>query len=340
MKIELLTPHTEAMYEEYLVNQEHSMVYYSIKYRDFLINQTGCIPFYYMALDNEQIVGILPLMQKEGSLGKVLNSLPYYGSHGGIFSTNEKAKNLLLDHYKTFVQDTKVAVSTLIENPLLENNIYENLVYDEEDHRVGQLTPISKNYTDLEDLMTIFHYKTRNMIRKATKSGVDISIENDRFDFLEATHAKNMDSIGGLAKSSVFFQLIQKVFEPNKDYKLYVARQDGQPIAALLNLYYNNIAEYYTPVVLKDFRHIQPLSLIIAQAMLDASQQGIKWWNWGGTWATQEGVYKFKSRWGTKDFNYKYYITINNREIYKASREKLLTEYSGFYVVPFNKLEK
>lgn len=340
MKVELLSPQYEALYEDYVNSQENAMIYYSLKFRDFLTKLTGCQPLYYIALKDGEIAGVLPLMQKDGSLGKVINSLPYYGSNGGIFSEDQEAKKLLRDHYVALTKQPEIAAATLIENPLTDNHIVKDLPCDESDYRIGQFTKLEKNYQDLENLMTLFHYKTRNMIRKALKADVEISVENDQFHFLEATHQENMQAIGGMAKSPQFFQAIQNTLTPDKHFKLYIAKHQGKPIAALLNLYYNNVVEYYTPVIVKDFRSSQPLSLIIAQAMLDASQQGFVWWNWGGTWVSQEGVYKFKSRWGTQDINYHYYITINNKDIYKTSREKLLSEYANFYVIPFNKLEK
>ena len=99
------------------------------------------------------------------------------------------------------------------------------------------------------------------------------------------------------------------------------------------------MVEYYTPVIINEYRSLQPLSLLITQAMFDASNLGFNWWNWGGTWQTQQGVYKFKSRWNTLDFEYNYYVKVNNKDLYFISKESLLKEYEGFYVFPFSKLK-
>jgi hypothetical protein len=57
---------------------------------------------------------------------------------------------------------------------------------------------------------------------------------------------------------------------------------------------------------------------------------------------SQSGVYRFKSRWGTKDFSYSYFV----RE-YGADKRfrsmpvaEILAEYPYFYVVPFDSLER
>jgi len=72
--------------------------------------------------------------------------------------------------------------------------------------------------------------------------------------------------------------------------------------------------------------------------MCDAASEGYVWWNWGGTWLSQDGVYRFKSRWGTQDLPYRYFTIVRNSEILKASREELLTAYPGFFTVPFSAL--
>jgi len=339
MNIELLNREHEGLYDSYLKHREDSMLWYSLKYRDLIASVISAESYYYMAIDNDKIVGILPLMQKEGSLGKVINSLPFYGSHGGVIADNEETKKRLLDHYIEVVNDKSIAVATLIEHPFAsDNKLNENIPYNEKDFRIGQFTNIGGEYTDLEDLMTKFHYKTRNTVRKAIKSNVEVSVENSMFIFLEETHKKNMNNIGGLAKPHKFFELTRNLLKADHDFKIYVARYEGKPAAALLNFYYGNSVEYFTPVIVKEFRTFQPLSLLIAQAMFDAANSGFKWWNWGGTWPSQEGIYKFKSRWGTSNLNYNYYITVNNKEIYHSSKEVLLKEYAGFYVLPFDKL--
>ena len=339
MNIELLNKENERLYDSYLKYREDSTLWYSLKYRDLIASITTAESHYYIAIDNDKVVGILPLMQKEGSLGKVINSLPFYGSHGGVIADNEETKKRLLDHYIKIVNDKSIAASTLIEHPFLsDNKLNDDIPCNEKDFRIGQFTNIEGKYTNLEDIMTMFVSNRRNKIRKALKSDVKVSIENCMFNFLEKTHKENMNSIAGLAKPHNFFELIQGLFKADHDFKIYVARYTGRPVAALLNFYYGSFVEYYTPVIVKEFRTLQPLSLLIAQAMFDAAQNGFKCWNWGGTQPSQEGVYTFKSGWGTSDFNYNYYITINNKEIYHSSKEVLLKEYAGFYVLPFDKL--
>lgn len=133
--------------------------------------------------------------------------------------------------------------------------------------------------------------------------------------------------------------MINKHFEQGKDYNIYIAKLDEKKIGALLLFYYNETVEYFTPAAVSKYRNIQALPLIIYQAMCKANAKGYKWWNWGGTWLTQDGVYKFKNKFGAIDKEYNYFIKINNEDIYSSTKKELLEEYDNFYVIPFDKLK-
>jgi lipid II:glycine glycyltransferase (peptidoglycan interpeptide bridge formation enzyme) len=216
----------------------------------------------------------------------------------------------------------------------------ENLDYDAVDERLCQVTSLCFDADHSERLMTSFHQKTRNMVRKAEKVGVTVQVENEMLKFVSEVHSENMLAIGGIAKSKKFFSLVPKYFKANEGYRIYVARIAGEPVAAVLLFYFNRTVEYFTPVVRAGFRDTQALSGAIFRAMCDASRAGYHRWNWGGTWATQEGVYLFKRRWGAMDFPYRYFVKIYDRSLLRRRRDEILAEYPNFYVVPFGLLEQ
>ncbi len=80
--------------------------------------------------------------------------------------------------------------SNMYVSNLFENNSNKDFIYDIEDSRIGQITPIEFNENIEENLMETFHYKTRNMIRKAQKSDIGVYIDNNAFDFLETIHKR------------------------------------------------------------------------------------------------------------------------------------------------------
>ena len=233
---------------------------------------------------------------------------------------------------------SSVLISSPLDPPELIIWYQENLDYDVVDERIGQVTPIYFDSHHDDKLMTSFHPKTRNVVRKAEKLGVTVTIENQMFDFLQEIHTQNMQEIGGIAKPKRFFRRIPEWFGPNTDFKIYVARIDSEPVAAVLMFYFNGTVEYFTPVIRREFRETQALSRTIFSAMCDASKAGFRRWNWGGTWLAQEGVHHFKKRWGAKDLPYYYFVKLYNSSLTRRSPREILEQYPNFYVFPFNML--
>ena len=328
----------EFEYENFIIKNGFSMMYHSIKYAYFLTSLIKAKPYYLVAREDEEINGVLPLMYIDGKYGRVLNSLPYYGSNGSILSSTEVAKKLLIDKYNEVINKKNIASSTIITNPFDKKFDSSLINYNNLDVRIGQITEIQFNESHEKNILQKIHYKTRNTIRKAIKSNVEVYIENSKLDAIYKIHKKNMNDIGGLPKQIEILDSIRRTYTSNDDYKVYVAKLGKKIIAGLLVFYFKDTVEYYMPVVKKDYRNIQPLSLIIFRAMIDASINGFKYWNWGGTWESQKGVYLFKKRWGTKTENYYYLNNVVNEEIYSCDKEFLLNEYQSFYVIPFKKL--
>ncbi len=73
--------------------------------------------------------------------------------------------------------------------------------------------------------------------------------------------------------------------------------------------------------------------------MADASRRGFEWWNWGGTWESQVGVYRFKKKWGADERRYDYHIQLNDASVLSWPREKILETFPNFYVAPFSALK-
>lgn len=338
MRIEALAPHLAERYEAFLLARPETLLYQSWRYQRLLLDLLGCRQQGLLALDEHgNVLAALPLMAMDGPLGTVLNSLPFYGSNGALIGENSAARAELVAVYRRLVQAPGMAASTLIENPLVPGGA-DGLLYDLTDERIGQLTPLPPAGDEDAALMQSFHYKTRNMVRKAEKLGIEVVVDNGAMSFLVAVHEENMREIGGLAKPRRFFDALPQYFRPGQDYRLYVASLEGEPVAAVLVFFYNRTAEYYTPVVRKEHRDSQALSAAIFRAMCDAAAQAYAWWNWGGTWPSQDGVYRFKSRWGTRDLPYRYFISVHNPALLKASRAELLAAYPSFFTVPFSAL--
>lgn len=355
LRVKLLQKPEEENYERFVCSVNTGLLYYSLKYKNFLERLlTDSRAFYLVCYEDHQgIVGCLPTFIKYNkSYGNVLNALPFYGSNGGILVKENccfqnEVYLSLMDAFIDLADKEDAITSTIITNPLNNNhNFYEqHSRYTLHDERIGQVTelPVDNNHSDSlpRALMDIFHQKTRNLVRKAIKSGMEVSHSGslDLIGRLSELHYQNIAGLGGVAKGIDVFLAIRETFVYDKDYRVYQAEKDGQIIAALLVFFYNRTAEYFTPAVMEEYRSHQPVSLLIFEAMQEASKRGCRYWNWGGTWTSQQGVYHFKSRFGAIDRPYYYYVRERDQSFRKVDAKVILSEYPYFYVLPFSKLD-
>jgi len=149
-----------------------------------------------------------------------------------------------------------------------------------------------------------------------------------------------MAAIGGLAKSAGFFEAVTRHLRPGEDFDLWVARLNGEIIAGLLVLHFGDVTEYFTPATRHEHRSEQPLALILVKAMTAAISRGSRLWNWGGTWSAQDGVHRFKRKWGAHDGEYRYFIRVRDRSLLDSSAARLRERFPHFYVAPFSALRR
>ena len=351
LKAILLSEQNQVQYSEFLLNSEHTLLYASFNYKNLIEKHLSCKSFYTLALDeNNNIIGAFPLMILYTSYGNIANSLPFYGSNGGMIVKKElleeernHIRSFLLNEVNHIIEKEKCIVSTFITNPLDEEGkkwFDSNCKFDYLDDRIGQIThlpPYQENYDQV--LLDTFEDPRPRNIRRALKEDIHVYSSNQIADleFLYSVHKENIESIGGKAKELSFFLSIPDSMD-KEDFKIYIAEKGGKKIAGLLLFYFNKTVEYYTPATIHEYRNMQPSSLLIYQAMKDAASLGFKNWNWGGTWRTQNGVYDFKKKWGAKDYPYYYFISIFDKNFLKLSKDQLLRRYPNFFVLPFHKL--
>jgi hypothetical protein len=354
LRIELLSQREEKNYERLLLGTETALVYACTSYRHFLERLLpGSKPLYLVAKDDGRAVGGLPAFMKSNSnLGNVLNSLPFYGSNGGPIVASDAVdiqavKKALIRGFLSVAAEESVVAATIVSNPLETDTAFgqADLGYTFRSERIGQVTALPELSMDdirvRQMLMKSFHGKTRNAIRKAQSSNVIIyhSGSSEALGALAEMHRQNIEAVGGMVKPWEVFAGIREAFEYDRDYRVYMAERTGSIVGALLVFFFNRTAEYFTPATLDGQRVYQPMSLLVFEAMQEAVRRGCRYWNWGGTWRTQRGVYEFKRRWGAEEKPYFYHTWLFDESLLKRSKGTLLEQYPYYFVVPFEALK-
>jgi hypothetical protein len=343
----LLSDADRDAYAALLAGDGRSLIYASLEYRDFLAEAVEGQADYLAAWKDDALVGVLPLFTSPDTpIGRVVNSLPWYGSHGGcVVSPGHaaEARRMLLQAYLDHCARLPLLSATLVM-PLFEPDQLDAYVAALNprvvDGRIGQVTEFPEAGPQAEDeLMRRFRYPAQ--VRKSFRQGFELirTDEDWAWEFLFSVHVENMEAVGGKAKPWTHFQALRAKL-PAAWRGVSVAMLDGTPVAALLLLYFNKTVEYFTPVIKHDYRPRQPLSFLIWNGMADAMQRGFRRWNWGGTWIGQKSLHHFKSGWGADDHAYSY-LTIASDEAVETIRThqgELGTLFPYYFCYPFDRL--
>jgi len=354
VRIEQLSSQDIEEYNTVIRMSNHGMRWHTLKWRKVLQRFTETMPIYLVAKLNGNIVGVLPsFLKKNAKYGNVINSLPFFGTHGGpvVKSTIEnqlQIKRRLLLAFKDLAKENDCISSTLITTPFenSSNFIQETLKPDFTDSRITQITTFHKTDNIEKTIMNTVEKRCRNAIRKAQKSGIEVKFAEDmRYTkTLFEMHKEGMEKKAGIVKPWRFFEILFEEFPmgQSSNVKILFAWKNNEIIAGLLLTYYKNIVDYFTPVFKAEYSSLQPNTLLIFEAMKDSLRNNYNIWNFGGGGDRLSGVYKFKQSWGTKDYPY-YYFTNIYREIndlQNLRQEDISSEYRWFYVFPFTQLRR
>jgi hypothetical protein len=359
MIVEMLDTTDELGYTEFLLKHERSSMVSTLMFRNFLRSMTDGMPFYFVAKKREEIIGVLPAFVKKGKFGPIMNSLPWFGSNPGVIAESVEAAYELLSSFIKASTWLNCISTTFVASPFdpwgrLYDEFFKGAIVSD---RVGTITSLPEWQNGNSDglaatnsfltrLLDKVHSKTRNQIKKsyqecyAAVCRPDKPLaENSNLQFLMETHKENMEAVGAPVKSKEF-ALISK-WRHGEDFNLYVSRQRdvGYVTAALLVVYFNKTVDYWVPAIDDKFRHLNPLHILIVEAMKDAAKKGYKYWNWGGSLIPgMEGVLHFKTRFGGEQSSYKYYTILSKEFPKDVKKEELEKHYPYFYTIPYNLL--
>lgn len=336
-------------YDYIHLSSDGALVYGSASYIRFLLALIPNSSIHNItAYEGNRAVGHLVLLEKTPHNGRpVFNSLPFFGSHGGMVCRPGTLVDSSLILTALFEKAYEIAARadalsiTIVENPLYPADLdtVVRLGFDVVDDRIGQISALPSRALNIRAaLMAGFHQKTRNAVRKGQTLNQKFTREtsDEALEWLQAVHAKSIIAMGGIAKSRDVYLALLNEFPLEQSSRLYVGSVDGMRISGLLVLLFQKTVEYFTPVCIEGYREKQALSALIEHVMVELATEGYELWNWGGTWRSQEGVYRFKSRFGASDFPYRYFHKLFKPEAALPSSSALRNQYEYFYTYKYN----
>lgn len=348
-RVSALEPSDDGAWLDLVAGDPRASIYFTPWWRDFLAAATGATPHVLGAWRGGRLAGVLPMFVRDGEAGPVVNSQPWWGTHGGCHlapGAGPEVRAALLRAAGECLDAWRAAGATFILTPDEEphREVYaRHLGARPLDRRTGQVTRLPCGAADPgEAVLRTARQKTRNLIRKALRQGFRLERAGDdeaAWRFLAAVHVEGIRAKGGRPKPWAHFAALRTHVPPDLR-RLYVAHDGDEPVAALLLVHFNETVEYVTPAVRVEWRSRQPLSFLVHHAMCDAIAAGRPVWNWGGTWATQRSLHHFKRGWGATDHPYSYLVRAGDRlrRALRADPARLVEAYPFFYLYPFDQV--
>jgi len=343
LEVDLETKIDLVEYENFLCSQNNPTFTSSSKHISFLEDVLNLSSNFFTARKDNELVGAIPFFEKNSIHGKVINSLPFFGSHGGVLSNDFEIKKQLLKMMNNYISENDILSSVIITNPFnTENSIYEKFYnYNFVENRFTQCINLKSKTNELA--WKNFEKRVRWTIKKCEKNNLSVKIvklnKKNSTDFYEV-YRIGMEIKKGRLKPPEFFNYIKSNFEDNQDYDVFVAYKGDLPIAYLLVLYYYPFAEYYMPAFKKEWSNSQGTSLLIWESIKHSIEKNIEFYNFGGTLANQKDLYLFKRGWGSVDYTYNYFIFADVDRIKTINVEDIKNYYENFYVISFDQLGK
>jgi hypothetical protein len=323
----------EPEWDAFLCGQPGGLFAHSIAYRDLLTEELGCEAEYLVAREGGEIRGVLPLMWREDPGGRICNSLPFNGSHGGALGADAESEVALIDAWNERAADPSTLAATMIENPFREARAPEPL-HGFTDERFSQFTVLPLGGGEPE-VMGLISSEARNNVRRAARRGVEVELDDSALPEVHRIHEHVMEGFGARPKSGRFFEAIAERLRPGHQFDVWVARVEGEVAAALLVVRFAGVSEYFASGTLEGFRGHHPHPALVFAALVEETRRGARIWNWGGTREGMKGVFHFKRKWGSLAGRYRYLVRLNAPSLLDASPDELMERFPGFYVVPF-----
>lgn len=337
IEVDSLRASEDGEWDAFLRGNPAALHVHSTAYRDLVAEELGCQPDFLVAREAGVIRGVLPAMWAGEPGARVWNSLPYYGSHGGPVADGRDAESALVEAWNQRATDPATLAATMIANPFLDRAAPPP-VHQLTDERISQFTVLPAGGGE-DELMARISREARNNVRRARRRGVSVGRASAAVAEVARINRANMEALGVPAKSKRLFSSIPGRFPPGEGSDVWLARVDGEVVAALLLLRFNGVAEYFASGTRPEFRRHDPHSALVFEAMAAEAARGTRIWNWGGTQDGMTGVFNYKRKWGTSQGRYRYHVHVNDRSLLGATPAELLERFPGFYVLPFSALE-
>ncbi len=245
-----------------------------------------------------------------------------YGYSGVIHNDIEDIESFKKSFFKSFsdyCQNEKIIAEFCRFHPLIKTEKFSDGFVDILEDRNTVILDLSQDIQDIWDKS--YSSINRNMIRKALKNDIHISISEKEEDFrsffdIYNETMKNVNADNYYFFSDKYFSIFFNDLKNRS--KLLLAKINDEIISGMLLMYSDNYAHYHLSGRKKEYSNLASNNLLLDTAIKIAKDMKCKYFHFGGGTSSdiKDPLFKFKS--GFSKENGIFYIgkKIHNQEIY------------------------
>ena len=276
-------------WNRYVESNTAASLYQRAEWKNLIHNVFGHNCYYFYALNNnEEIVGILPLVRLKSRLfGDFMVSMPYF-NYGGAIANSESIEQKLIQAANSHAKKTG---SNHIE-------YRDDIAREDLPSRTEKVTMILSLPDSHHDLWNTFTSKLRSQIRRSQREVTRVNIGNAEIlnDFY-TVFAQNMRDLGTPVYSKLFFSKILQTFPEYS--KIIVVRLENRPVAAAFLLGYNETLEIPWASTIKEVNHLSMNMLLYWEVLKFAIKNRYRYFDFGRS-SKASGTFRFKQQWGAE----------------------------------------
>lgn len=277
----------------------------------------------------------IPLFYKTTSYGKVYNSLPFFGSCGGIVGGNVFCTELEAQ-VSSIHQEVNFASINIISNWHNQVDLNESTISFNTVERKNSFKDLEVVSGDENTALFSYHSKTRNIVRATLANKFKLYDMSNEFENVTKIHFSEMIGRERVGKPIGFWEYLMKNKSSKLDYVIYGAKKDGETLGFILFVFDEKLGqiEYFVPGSTITGRRYNVNYFLIHSAIIEFSKQRFTTLHFGGSHLNQDNLIRFKERWGCKSYRYKYFNTYS-KHLDNLSESMLTGEAPYFYIKPF-----
>ncbi len=273
-----------------LLESEHATVFHTLEWIKIQKEVLGL---------KERLVvlegGIFPFfVKKKGFFSLYGSPLPETGAHYGAPLKKEYNKENMVEILKPF-ENLGPFTSVFLKTP----NYYDPSLFKEQGYAVENVENYILELNDAEALWKNLNKKTRNAVRKAQKSGVEV--EKCPPERLEEYYSMVLEVSKRNRILPLPLQFYKKVLEELPGTWMMMAFYEGKPVAGGIFLTFKDTILYWDGASYAEYRKYQPSNLIQWRLIEEACER-FKYYDLGG--AGIEDIKRFKRGWGGSKTEY------------------------------------